>query len=152
MRKSLVAVLTAGLLLLGVSPVWAAGQAMAVVPAQQGEVVQVVVPESPLLSDEEIGDVHGQWAWAVAGAILGAYQAYRSCSDCSVAKRVAVTAFGALVGAVAGAYAEAATIAGEALVQAGRVALGRTIQVAGPVSAGVGGHEAINAVTKAASK
>lgn len=63
-----------------------------------------------------------------------------------------MAAFGALVGAVTGAYTEAATVAGEALVQAGRVALGRAVQVAGPVSAGVGGFEAVNAVTSAASK
>ena len=59
MRKSLAAVLTAGLLLLGVSPVWAAGQAMAAVPAQQGEVVQVVVPEGKGLGEGELADVQG---------------------------------------------------------------------------------------------
>ena len=153
MRKALIPFLVLGLLLLGVSPAMAAGeQAKAALPAQQHEVVQVVVPKSIELSDEEIGDVQGQWFWAVAGAIIGGYEAYRSCSNCSVAKKVAVTAFGALVGAVGGAYAEAAALAGEALVQAGRVALGRAVQVGGTTAAGIGSYEAVNAVTKAASK
>ena len=152
-KKRLAVLLVFGLLLMGVTPALAAGeQVKAAAPAQQGEVVQVVVPESIELSDEEIGDVQGQWFWAVAGAIIGGYEAYRSCSNCSVAKKAAVTAFGALVGAVGGAYAEAAAVAGEALVQAGRVALGRAVQVGGTAAAGIGSYEAVNAVTNAASR
>jgi len=60
MRKGLVALLTAGLLLLGVSPVWAAGQAMAAVPAQQDEVVQVVVPGGQNLSDFDLSQIQGE--------------------------------------------------------------------------------------------
>ena len=67
MRKSLVAVLTAGLLLLGVSPVWAAGQAMAAVPAQQDEVVQVVVPEGTQVSDRALSETSGE---GLAAALL----------------------------------------------------------------------------------
>ncbi len=68
MRKSLVAVLTAGLLLLGVSPVWAAGQAMAAVPAQQGEVVQVVVPEGKEIPEKALQKTNGE---GIVGAIVG---------------------------------------------------------------------------------
>ena len=69
MRKSLVAVLTAGLLLLGVSPVWAAGQAMAAVPAQQGEVVQVVVPGAQDLSDTDLAQIQGENPVVIAFAV-----------------------------------------------------------------------------------
>ncbi len=75
-KKGLAVLLVFGLLLMGVTPVLAAGeQVKAAAPAQQGEIVQVVVPGSPQLSDEEISDVQGQWTWSVAGAILGTYQA-----------------------------------------------------------------------------
>jgi len=75
MRKSLVALLATGLLLLGVTPVWAAGQAMAAaVPAQQDEVVQVVVPEGEELSDRSLGKARGEFEVApwLAGAAWGA--------------------------------------------------------------------------------
>ena len=82
MRKSLVALLAAGLLLLGVTPVWAAAQAMAAAPAQQDEVVQVVVvPGGVALEESELqttqatqGEFLGWWvvAGAVGGAIAGA--------------------------------------------------------------------------------
>ena len=75
MRKSLVAVLTAGLLLLGVSPVWAAGQAMAAVPARQGGVVQVVLPGTgdppdSELSPGDLADVKGQGAQDIIGGLM----------------------------------------------------------------------------------
>lgn len=59
--------------------------------------------------------------------------------------------FGALVGAVSGAYAEAAANAEATLIQAGRVAAGRAVQIGGTVSAEVGASKAIDTATKAAS-
>jgi len=78
MRKGLVALLTAGLLLLGVSPVWAAGQAMTASPAQQEEVVQVVVPEGETLTEHYLSDaVGGNPALAVL-AVVAARVAVRA--------------------------------------------------------------------------
>jgi len=60
MRKLLVALLATGLLLLGVTPVWAAGQTMAAAaPAQQDEVVQVVVPGGEELVDTALDEEQG---------------------------------------------------------------------------------------------
>lgn len=99
MRKSLVALLAAGLLLLGVTPVWAAGQAMAAVPAQQDEVVQVVVPGGDALSEQELKEVKGELApqvWgALIGAVTGAWAGYHDAGW----KGAAV---GAVIGAAAG--------------------------------------------------
>jgi len=69
MRKSLVAILTAGLLLLGVSPVWAAGQAMAALPAQQGEVVRVVVPEGSELQEFSLYEVYASGPLTFLGGL-----------------------------------------------------------------------------------
>ncbi len=88
MRKALVPFLVLGLLLLGVSPVMAAAeQAKAVLPAQQDEVVQVVVPEGEQLVDKELQEVQGEWGvvgyiaargliGAVTGAVVGAIKSY----------------------------------------------------------------------------
>jgi len=131
MRKTLVALLTAGLLLLGVTPVWAAGQAMEVAaPAQQDEVVQVVVPEGNELEDSTLDRTRGEWAWAVVGAVAGAassvYDYHRTHKGKGTLIGYATAAFtGAVVGAVGGAYVKAAELAaGKAASYAARAAVG----------------------------
>ncbi len=69
MRKALVPFLVLGLLLLGVSPVMAAGeQVKAALPAQQDEVVQVVVPEGEPVSEQALENTSGQ---GLVGALIG---------------------------------------------------------------------------------
>jgi len=72
MRKSLVAVLTAGLLLLGVSPVWAAGKALN----------ELALPQAAEeLSDSELELIEGQWLLAAAVVVgLVLLSSLRSCS------------------------------------------------------------------------
>ena len=71
MRKALVPFLVLGLLLLGVSPVMAAGeQVKAALPVQQDEVVQVVVPEGEALDDVYLSsEVGGNPALAVLAVV-----------------------------------------------------------------------------------
>ncbi len=119
MRKSLVAILTAGLLFLGVSPVWAAGQAMATLPAQQGEVVQVVVPEGEGLGEGELADVQGEAGplayvgyvlvrgliGAVGGAAIGAFKSYVETGRVNVRDVAVGAGIGFIAGVTAGAGA-----------------------------------------------
>lgn len=82
MRKALVPFLVLGLILLGMSPALAAGeQVKAAPPAQQNEVVQVVVPATDQmedsLGDEELAEIEGEgligaFAGALFGMVLGA--------------------------------------------------------------------------------
>lgn len=71
MKKGLAVLLVFGLLLMGVTPVLAAGEQVgAAAPAQQGEVVQVVVPEGEVLGDGYLSDeVGGNPALVVAGIV-----------------------------------------------------------------------------------
>ena len=76
MRKGLAVLLVFGLLLMGVTPVLAAGERVkAAAPARQGEVVQVVVPEPDgvPLSNDDLENSQGQGLRAaVVGALVGA--------------------------------------------------------------------------------
>ncbi len=77
-KKGLAVILVFGLLLMGVTPTLAAGaQVKAAATAQQEEIVQVVVPEGPEIGDKSLEGIQRQWYWAVAGAIVGAYTAYK---------------------------------------------------------------------------
>ena len=78
MRKALIPFLVLGLLLLGVSPAMAAGeQVKAALPAQQDEVVQVVVPGAQHLSDSDLEQIRGEnpilvaFAVGVAAGVVG---------------------------------------------------------------------------------
>ena len=114
MRKLLVALLATGLLLLGVTPVWAAGQAMAAaVPAQQDEVVQVVVPEGVQATDQFLDETSGQGLGAallnglregLQDAIKAGGTTYLVTRDKKTALKVAAAAFamGFIVGAAKG--------------------------------------------------
>jgi len=130
MRKSLVALLAAGLLLLGVTPVWAAGQAMAAAPAQQDEVVQVVVvPGGVALEESELQTTQGEFLgwWVVAGAvgvaIAGAIESYVATGK--------VDTWAVVKSALAGAAVAAANPAG-ALISEAQV-FGRTLTAAAKV-------------------
>ena len=73
MKRGLATLLIFGLLLMGVSPSLAAGQQAKAVPpapqpAQQEEVVQVVVPEGEVLTEKDLDSTDGQ---GLVGAILG---------------------------------------------------------------------------------
>ncbi len=76
MRKALVPFLVLGLLLLGVSPAMAAGeQAKAALPAQQDEVVQVVVPSGEELDEVSLSQDKGagpELYYVLRSAAMGA--------------------------------------------------------------------------------
>lgn len=76
MKKGLAVLLVFGLLLMGVTPVLAAGeQVKAALPAQQDEVVRVVVPEGGEVSDSELALTDGEGslcAVATTAFMLGA--------------------------------------------------------------------------------
>ena len=115
MRKSLVAVLTAGLLLLGVSPVWAAGQAMELSVPGAEEVVSIPVPSGAAqLGDEELAQVDGQGligaiagaiGGAIGGAVTGAIGSYLHSGHVDWRDVVAGAVGGAVGGAIGGAIA-----------------------------------------------
>ena len=127
MKKLMALVLSLGLVLLGTAPVMAAGQA-ATCPAK-AHVAQPVtlkttqldlngfaVPEPPsssTLTDDDLENTQGEWGWAVAGAIVGAYKAVKSCDNCSLVGKVAAGFTGAVVGATVGAYAAAGALVSE---------------------------------------
>ena len=103
MKKGLAVLLVFGLLLMGVTPVLAAGeQVKAATPTQQDEVVRVVVPEGKPLDEYDLEETTGEIApqvWGtVIGAIVGAVAGYRDAGW----KGAAVGAFvGAATGFVA---------------------------------------------------
>ena len=100
MKKGLAVLLVFGLLLMGVTPVLAAGEQVKVAaPTQQDEVVQVAVPEGEALDEQQLEEASGELApqvvATVAGAIAGAVAGYR---DAGWKGAVA----GAIVGAATG--------------------------------------------------
>jgi len=78
MRKSLVALLTVGLLLLGVTPVWAAGQITN---------NMALPPEALELTDQELSIVEGE-GWFVLGLGIVALILLSSLKSCSVSAEV----------------------------------------------------------------
>ena len=114
MKKGLAVLLVFGLLLMGVTPVLAAGeQVKAAATAQQGEAVQVVVPEGESLDEYELEETTGELApqvWGtIIGAITGAVAGYRNAGW----KGAAV---GAFVGAATGFIATTVGPASGALI------------------------------------
>ena len=113
----------------------AAGQAVnpATVGNAAGQSVPVTAnlavpePTAAPLSDTELDEIQGEWAWAVVGAIVGAYKAVKSCDNCSLAGKVAAGVTGAAVGATAGAFAAAGAMVSEAAA----VVMGTAAGIAG---------------------
>ena len=118
MKKGLAVLLVFGLLLMGVTPVLAAGeQVKAAATAQQEEAVQVVVPEGQILTEKDLDGTNGQ---GLIGAILGGLAgAIGSALIC-----VADAAIGSMTGHyTANAHDYAATVAKGALAGAARGAI-----------------------------
>ena len=80
MKKLMALVLSIGLVLLGTAPVMAAGQAAkAAPPAQQEQVVQVVVPEGEVLRTPQLLETSGQqWQQIAARGVQVIYRAGRA--------------------------------------------------------------------------
>lgn len=121
MKKLMTLVLSFGLVLLGMAPVMAAGQAVKVQVPASAQITQpgphgFAIPEpvnSSTLTDDDLESIQGEWGWAVAGAIVGAYKAVKSCDDCSLAGKVAAGVTGAVVGATVGSIAAAGAMVSE---------------------------------------
>jgi len=91
MRKALIPFLVLGLLLLGVSPAMAAGeQVKAALPAQQDEVVQVVVPEGEELSTDELEKTIGEFDFFMfSSGVFNAVNGFRTASRAAAVNDVA---------------------------------------------------------------